>query len=51
MSLANEGSVLAVSVTFLILGFLAVIARFHARRLKKSDLGIDDWLCLPALVC
>lgn len=49
MTYVNGGSVLAVAILFIALGIAAVIARFGVRR-KKSGLGIDDWLCLPALV-
>ena len=48
MTYINKGSVLAVGILFIILGILAVIARFHVRR--KIGLGFDDWLCIPALV-
>lgn len=49
MTYVNGGSVLAVAILFIVLGITAVIARFNVRR-QKSGLGIDDWLCLPALV-
>lgn len=49
MTYVNKGSVLAVGILFIILGILAVGARFYVRR-KKAGYGIDDWLCLPALV-
>lgn len=49
MTYVNGGSVLAIAILFIVLGVAAVIARFSIRR-KKSGLGIDDWLCLPALV-
>lgn len=49
MTYVNGGSVLAVAILFILLSIAAVIARFSIRR-KKSGLGIDDWLCLPALV-
>lgn len=49
MTYVNGGSVLAIAILFIVLGIAAVIARFCIRR-KKSGLGIDDWLCLPALV-
>ena len=49
MTYVNGGSVLAVAVLFIVLGIAAVTARFSVRR-QKSGLGIDDWLCLPALV-
>ena len=49
MTYVNGGSVLAVAILFIVLGIAAVTARFSVRR-HKSGLGIDDWLCLPALV-
>lgn len=49
MTHVNEGSVLAIGILFIILGVFAVTARFWIR-LRKMGLGIDDWLCLPALV-
>ena len=49
MTYVNGGSVLAVAILFIVLSIAAVIARFSVRR-QKSGLGIDDWLCLPALV-
>ena len=48
MTYINKGSVLAVGIVFIVLGISAVIARFHVRR--KIGFGIDDWLCIPALV-
>lgn len=48
MTYVNGGSVLAVAILFILLAIAAVIARFNIRR-QKSGLGIDDWLCLPAL--
>lgn len=49
MTYVNGSSVLAVAILFILLSITAVIARFNVRR-QKSGLGIDDWLCLPALV-
>lgn len=49
MTYVNEGSVLAVAIFFIVLSIAAVVARLNIRR-QKSGLGIDDWLCLPALV-
>jgi len=49
MTYVNERSVLAVGILFIILGILVVIARFYVRR-KKAGFGLDDWLCIPALV-
>lgn len=48
MTYINKRSVLAVGILFIILGIVAVFARFHVRR--KIGLGLDDWLCIPALV-
>lgn len=48
MTYINKRSILAVGILFIILGILAVLARFHVR--KKIGLGFDDWLCIPALV-
>lgn len=49
MTYVNGGSVLAIGILFIILGVLAVTARFRIR-FRKAGLGLDDWLCLPALV-
>lgn len=49
MTYVNGGSVLAVAILFITLGISAVTVRFGVRR-RNSGLGIDDWLCLPALV-
>ncbi|KAF2237620.1 hypothetical protein EV356DRAFT_510581 [Viridothelium virens] len=45
----NPASVLAVGILFIILSISAVGARF-AIRYKKTGFGIDDYLCLPAMV-
>ena len=50
MTYVNEQSVLAVGIIFTILSVAVVCTRFYVRRQKKSGLGIDDWLCIPALV-
>ena len=50
MNYFNRGSVLAIGIIFIILGFSAVAARFYVRRRQKMGIGADDWLCLPALV-
>ena len=49
MTYVNKESILAVAILFIILSIASVAVRLHIRR-KKSGLGIDDWLCLPALV-
>ena len=50
MTYVNERSVLAVGVIFIILSVAAVGARFYVRLQMKNGLGIDDWLCITALV-
>ena len=50
MTYVNPGSVTAIGVLFPILGAVAVGLRFRIRRIRKTELGVDDWLCLPALV-
>lgn len=50
MTYVDPHSVIAIGILFPIVGALAFITRFHARRAKKTSFGLDDWLCLPALV-
>ena len=50
MTYVSEGSVLAIGILFIALGTIAVAARFSVRTKRNAALGIDDWLCLPALV-
>lgn len=50
MTYVNGGSVLAVGILLINLGVVAVSARFYVRRQKRLSMGLDDWLCLPALV-
>lgn len=50
MTYVSEGSVLAIGILFIALGTIAVAARFSVRTKRDAALGIDDWLCLPALV-
>lgn len=38
------------SAVFPPLAILAVIARFYARRLKRAELKVDDWMLIPSLV-
>ncbi|KAL9634623.1 MAG: hypothetical protein Q9164_003982 [Protoblastenia rupestris] len=40
----------AVSVIFVVLATLAVIARFWSRRLKRTKPALDDWLIIAGLV-
>ena len=50
MTYVNPKSVIAIGVLFPVLGAVAVALRFAVRLRRKNGLGIDDWLCLPALV-
>lgn len=43
-------AILATASVFTALSVLAVILRFVARRLKRAQLGWDDWAILAALV-
>lgn len=47
----NPQSVMAVGILLPVLGTIAVGLRFAYRRRHRTGLGIDDWLCIPALVC
>lgn len=48
---ANDRTGLIIMGSFFCLSsFVAVAFRLYARRLAKTDLGTDDWLCLIALV-
>ncbi|MCJ1310858.1 hypothetical protein MMC25_004526 [Agyrium rufum] len=50
MTYVNKHSVLAIGITFIILGIIVVWTRFYVRRVKKISPGLDDWLCIPALI-
>ena len=50
MSYAGKGALEAVAVVFAILPMVAVGLRFYARSISNANLGIDDWLMIPALV-
>lgn len=50
MTYVNPQSVLAVGILFIILGTSAVGLRLWLRTHQPLGLGIDDWLCLPAIV-
>ncbi|KAF2205335.1 hypothetical protein GQ43DRAFT_36423 [Delitschia confertaspora ATCC 74209] len=40
---------MALGITFPIIATIAVLARFHARRMKRMKWRIDDWMLVPAL--
>ena len=46
----NGYQLTTVAVVFSFLSIAAVVARFYASRLRSSELGPDDWICVPALV-
>jgi hypothetical protein len=50
MTYVNEHSVLAIGILFVILGILSVGGRFYIGWTRHKGFGIDDWLCLLALV-
>ncbi|CAD6579535.1 MAG: hypothetical protein ASARMPREDX12_009284 [Alectoria sarmentosa] len=41
---------IALGTVFPSLGIIVVALRFRARQLQKSNLGMDDWLMIPALI-
>lgn len=43
-------AILATGSVFTTLSVLAVILRFVARRIKRTQFGLDDWTILAALV-
>ncbi|KAL9604225.1 MAG: hypothetical protein Q9219_000623 [cf. Caloplaca sp. 3 TL-2023] len=50
MAYIRSSSLVVTGVLLPILGAVVVSSRFYSRRLKRAPLGLDDWLCLPALV-
>ena len=49
MTYINVGSVVAIGVLFPVLAVFAVAGRFYSRILRHNGIGLDDWICLPAL--
>ena len=43
-------AILIVNVIFIILVLVAFVGRFYSRIVIKKWLGIDDYMCVPALV-
>ncbi|KAL2056336.1 hypothetical protein ABVK25_003359 [Lepraria finkii] len=39
-----------VACVFSVLSIIVVATRFYATRLKKAQIGLDDWICITALV-
>ena len=46
----SPGQVVGVTTFLTVLALIAIVLRFCARRLKKVDLGWDDYTILPAMV-
>ena len=46
----SPGKMYALTAVFMIIALIAVPLRFYTRRLQSMQLGLDDWLMLPALV-
>ncbi|KAL4981900.1 hypothetical protein BDW68DRAFT_195934 [Aspergillus falconensis] len=47
---ATPAAVIAISILFPVLGTVAVLLRFYARKRTRSRLWVDDWLTVPALL-
>jgi hypothetical protein len=47
---ASPGQIMAAGIIFPILGIAAVVLRFYVRASRKQQIGMDDWLIIPALV-
>lgn len=50
MAYDNPAGLIALSVVLQILSSTAVLLRFHARKLKKCPIEMDDWLIVASLV-
>ena len=50
LSTSHQLATLIVPYVLLVLVTAAVMLRFRSRHLKKVKPGVDDWLCLVALV-
>lgn len=49
---SNSGPSMVISCTVLaFISTILVALRFWARRLTRQNFGLDDWLCLGALLC
>ena len=44
-------TVVGLGISLPLLAIVAVAFRFHARRINKLSIGIDDYLSVVALVC
>lgn len=43
-------SLIIINIIFIALALIAVVGRFYARIVIKKWFGIDDWMCVLALV-
>lgn len=50
MGQSGNTFIVVISVVFSVVAISAVALRFHARQIKKTRLGADDYLILPAMV-
>ena len=50
MAYINGASVTAIGVIFPVVDSFAVAGRFYSRISHNTNLGVDDWICVPALV-
>lgn len=49
MSSLNATNFLATTVFFVVLDISAVACRFCSRLSRRHPVGVDDWICIPAL--
>lgn len=46
----DPSAMIAVGVVMPVLGIFTVALRFYTRHIMKNQIGVDDWLLIPALV-
>lgn len=46
----SPGKMYALAIVLSVLAIVAVVSRFYARRIKKGNLFLDDYLVVLALV-
>lgn len=49
MGLSLTVNIVIISIVFSLVAITAVVLRFYCRRLKRVQLGLDDYCILPAL--
>lgn len=51
MGQSSNAFIVIISIVFSVVTVSAVALRFHARQIKKTRLGADDYLIVPGMVC